>query len=160
MLYELSGSAAFLVTVVAYTFLDDSFSFWNMSIHLVTSGCTLLELLLNHMAVYPIHVLLNVLWAGTYLVFIWAMVTTGVVGEWPYSFLATDTPSCFLWYSGLLLGCVVFYFFFEELSRLKLRCHDSYLRSHAQRAEREQERNMFADPIGGSNATYSYLGVA
>lgn len=157
MLYELSGSAAFLVTVVAYTLLDHSFSFWNMSIHLITSGCSLLELLLNHMPVFPVHCLLNVLWAGTYLIFIWAMVTTGVVDGWPYPFLATDTSSCFLWYSGMLVGCVGFYFMFEEMSRFKLRCHDSYLQSHEQNAEREQERNMFADPIGGS---YSHLGMA
>jgi len=162
MLYELSGSAAFLVTTVAYTFLDHSFTFWNMSIHLVTSGCIVVELLLNHMPVLPIHCLLNMLWTSMYLVFIWLMVTTGVVAEWPYPFLATDTPSCFLWYSGLLISCIFFYFAFEQMSRVKLLFHNRYLRRHELREEQEHEKNMFADPIGtiDSRANYSYLGVA
>jgi len=162
MLYELSGSSAFLVTVVAYTFLDHSFSFWNMSIHLVTSGCTVLELLLNHMTVLPIHCLLILMWASAYLVFIWIAVTTGVVSAWPYPFLETDAPSSFLWYSGLLFSCMGFYFGFERLSRIKLHFHNAYLRRNALQLEVEHEKNMFADPIGtlDSRQNYSYLGVA
>ena len=154
MLYEVAGSTAFLITVVAYSFIDDSFTLWNMSVHLITSGTVLIELTLNRMPVFPDHCLLSAIWGSVFLTFTWIGVGTGLVDEWPYPFMATDTPQCFLWYSGMLLGFICFFFVFERLNHFKLRCQNAYLRQKNIQAEIEAANALFTEPI---DSRYSYM---
>jgi hypothetical protein len=58
-------------------------------------------------------------WAVLYLNFIWALVAMNIIPSYPYPFLATDTPSCFLYYFGLFVADFLFYYTFYSLSYLK-----------------------------------------
>jgi hypothetical protein len=149
MLYEVAGSSAFLVTVVAFCFLDSKLTFGNMTVHLFTTGSILIEIGLNHMEVLPLHAILNTLWASAYLGFIWTTVATGVVEEWPYPFLETDSWQCFLWYTGLFVGCIVFYTVFYFISISKMKWHNKVLKQ--QMSEMDSAGAMFSDPIGTRN---------
>ena len=60
------GSTAFLITVVAYSFIDDFFTLWNMSMHLLTRGTVLIELTLNRMPLFPDHCLLSAIGAVSF----------------------------------------------------------------------------------------------
>jgi hypothetical protein len=146
-LYEVAGSTAFLVTVVAFTLLDPQFSFQNMTIHFFTTCSVLVEMLLNKMTVLPLHIIFNFVWASTYLAFIWTVVACGAVEEWPYDFLQTDTWQCFLWYTGLFIGVMFFFSLFWAFSKAKMKCHDAYLKRQALLLEMQTADTMFSDPI-------------
>jgi hypothetical protein len=109
VLFEVLGSTALLVTVVAFNFLNPEFEFWNITQHLMQTIAFLIEMFLNNMHVKLISLYLCLLWAVIYVCFIWIMVGTGIVKDWPYFFLNTDTSNCFLWYNGLFIGDTTFY---------------------------------------------------
>lgn len=119
ILYEITGSTAFFVTVVAFGTLDPHFVFWNVNDHFMTTMSILVELSLNNLIVRWEHVLFTIYWALLYLIFIWPMVAMGVLGDWPYFFLATDTTAVFPWYIGLFIGLILFYYLFWAVSWLK-----------------------------------------
>ena len=51
---------------VAYPFIDDFFTLWNMSVHLITHGTVLIELTLNRMPMFPDHCLLSAIGAVSF----------------------------------------------------------------------------------------------
>jgi hypothetical protein len=122
VLYEVAGGSAFFITVIAFTFLNPQFSFWNVNSHFITSMAFLLEMAQNAMIVRWHHVLLNMFWAVLYLLYIWPAVASGAVTQWPYDFLQTANAGCFGWYFVLFLGNVIFYFLWYYLSRVKYEC--------------------------------------
>lgn len=119
ILFEVAGGTALFVTVVAFTFLNPSFEFWNVSDHFVTSMTFLAEMAQNSMIVRWHHVLLNMLWALLYLIYIWPAVASGDVTNWPYSFLSVSSAGCFGWYFMLFFGNAIFYSIFYFFSRFK-----------------------------------------
>ena len=122
--FEVVGSTAFLITVVNFSLLDSNIGhFFNTVCHFATSASLLLEMLLNRMRVRLAHYPFMLLWFLSYLCVIWPCVVTGRVTNWPYDFLATDTPACFLWYSGLLLLTTIFFGAWFALSKLKNALH-------------------------------------
>jgi hypothetical protein len=119
ILYQIAGSTAFFITVVAFTSLNPHFSFWNVNNHFITSMSFLGELFLNNMTVRWEHVVFNITWALIYLVFAWIMRITNVLSGWPYFFLATNTQVVFLWYVGLFLLNILLYYIFWSFSTFK-----------------------------------------
>lgn len=110
ILYEITGSTAFFVTVVAFGSLNPHFVFWNVNDHFMTSMSILVEIFLNRMIVRWEHLIFTILWALMYLIFIWPLVAMGDLSDWPYFFLATDTATVFPWYIGLVVILILFYF--------------------------------------------------
>lgn len=119
ILFEVAGGSALFVTVVAFSFLNPNFEFWNVSDHFVTSMTFLVEMAQNTMIIRWHHVLLNMFWAMLYLFYIWPAVGSGAVTDWPYSFLNTANAGCFGWYFMLFFGNAVFYTLWYSLSRVK-----------------------------------------
>lgn len=121
-LFQVCAPCTLFVTTVAFTFLNPEFKFWNVSVHFVTLCSFLVEMSLNSMTINRYDMVLPLLWAFLYVLFIWPMVMTSTVRTgWPYAFLALNTPLCFLWYSGLFLVLMVFYMVWYVLSVLKLK---------------------------------------
>jgi hypothetical protein len=112
ILFELAGGTAFFITVVAFTTLDPYFHFWNVVIHFTTTMTFLIEITLNKMTVRWEHYIINISWALLYLFFIWPIVACGVLSDWPYFFLASDTPAVFVWYAILFLVDIFFFALF------------------------------------------------
>lgn len=121
VIFVVTGASAMFVTVVNFGLLNSQFKFWNVSNHFVTSLAILLELSLNSIPVRREHVVFNVAWALTYLLFIWPAVTLNTVREWPYDFLKTNAASSYVWYSILVVINVVFYFLWYGIFLLKER---------------------------------------
>jgi hypothetical protein len=119
ILFEIAGSTAFFITVIAFSALNPHFVYWNVSQHFVTSMSFLVELFLNSMIVRWEHVLFTVTWGLIYLIFIWPMVATGAATEWPYFFLDTDSATVFGWYVMLFVALVLFYYIFYGVDALK-----------------------------------------
>lgn len=114
--FEVCGGTAIFITVIDFVFLNRSFTFWNVTQHLVPSVSLLLEMSLNKIPVRLDHFTYNISWTMLYLIFIWPLVVLGNLKSWPYYFLAADTPSCYAWYTGLMVAIVVFYLIFYGLS--------------------------------------------
>jgi hypothetical protein len=119
ILFEVCGGTACLVTVVAFALLNPEFSFWNASLHFVTIAAMVAEMSLNSLFVRLDHFHYNLGWGGVYLIFIWPAVSTGLVKQWPYYFLYTDTYYSFFWYTGLVLINFIFYLLWYILSEFK-----------------------------------------
>lgn len=119
ILFEVAGSTAMFVTVIAFTFLNPDFDFWNVSGHFVTSMSFLAEMAQNSMIVRWHHVALSLLWALIYLVYIWPAVGSGAVTNWPYPFLDTSGPGSFAWYFVLFFADALFFALWFYLSRAK-----------------------------------------
>jgi hypothetical protein len=120
ILFEVVGGTALLVTVVDFTLLNPEFTFWNASQHFATMLSLMIELCVNCLPVRMDHFSYNALWASLYLVFIWPVVGSGARRHWPYDFLDLSGPSCFLWYTGLLLADILFYCLWVLLYRFKV----------------------------------------
>lgn len=119
ILYEIAGSTAFFVTVIAFALLNPQFQFWNVSIHFITSMVMLLELSLNNINVRWEHMLMNLAWALIYLIFCWPMVRFGAMTEWPYFFLRSKSAFVFVWYIILIVVDIIFFYLFWTLSLCK-----------------------------------------
>lgn len=119
VLFEVAGATAIFVTIIAFTFLNPVFDFWNVCAHFVTSMTFLAEMAQNTMIVRWHHVMLCNGWALVYLVYIWPAVGSGAVTDWPYSFLDTASAGCFAWYFMLFLGDSVIFFLWLYISRFK-----------------------------------------
>lgn len=120
ILFEIAGGSAFFITIVVFFILNPEFSFWNVMHHFVTSIALITELCLNSLIVRWEHLALNLIWALLYLIFIWPLRGSNAITEWPYDFLRTDTPSSFVWYTGLALGNILFYLLWYYLYRFKV----------------------------------------
>lgn len=96
--FEVIGSTAFLVTTVAFSLLDHSFTFFNLGIHFVTSCCIIVEMLLNSFYVDACHIIFHVSWPFIYCIFIWLIVVLNAKSAWPYSFLDSSSIESLLWY--------------------------------------------------------------
>lgn len=125
ILYEITGSTAFFITVVNFITLNPVFHFWNVNVHFMTSMSILVELGLNQMAVRWEHVLFTIYWALMYLIFIWPLVAMEDIHDWPYFFLNAETAAVFPWYAGLIVALILFYYVFWGISYLKERIIDS-----------------------------------
>lgn len=125
ILFEVCGGNSFLVIAVAFILLDHDFEFWNVSVHFVTTVSLLVEMFFNNIYVRFDHFPLNLAWPALFLIFIWPIVFTGV-REWPYFFLRTDTYYCFLYYNGLLVINLFFYYLWYGLSELKFYGRNKY----------------------------------
>ncbi len=120
VLFEVAGGSALFITFVVTLFMP-SFSFWNITDHIVTSAALILELLLNSMMVRTEHVIFNLVWNFIYLLFLWPAVYFHLVASWPYHFLYTDL-ACLWWYTLLVVLNMGLYFIWCGLSLLKARC--------------------------------------
>lgn len=125
ILYEITGSTAFFITFVAFMTLDSGMLFWNLNDHFVTTCSVLVELLFSRLVIRWEHVFFTIVWGLLYLIFIWPMVFLGVLSDWPYHFLKTDTSMVFFWYFALIAFLIIFYFVFVVLGWLK----ESFLQS-------------------------------
>ena len=125
LLFEICGGSAFVIIAFAFIFLDSKFDFWNVSLHFVTALCLTVEMFLNNMYVRFDHFPFNLAWPALFLVFIWPTVYTGMA-DWPYYFLRTDSPNCFLYYNGLILVYLVFYTAWYGASELKFYVRNKY----------------------------------
>eukprot|EP01032_Pedospumella_encystans_P007724 gene7724-9232_t len=119
ILFQVAGASALFVTVIAFSFLNPVFDFWNVSAHLVTSLTFITEMSQNSLIVRWHHVVLNMGWAVIYLIYIWPAVASGEITDWPYGFLETENAGCFGWYFALFFFNVIFYFIWYYLSRAK-----------------------------------------
>eukprot|EP01040_Poterioochromonas_malhamensis_P006968 gene6968-7518_t len=119
ILFEVTGSTAFFITVINFLLLDSSMEFWNVSYHLITTLSLLIEIAFNHLIVRPEHVIFTILWALIYLIFIWPQVATENVRHWPYFFLNAKTPVVFVWYIGLIAALMIFYYIFWFVTNVK-----------------------------------------
>lgn len=117
ILFEVTGGTAFFVTVIDFAALDHKFGFWNVVQHFITSLMMLMELLVNHIPVRPEHFSINLTWALCYLIFIWPVVASHVLSDWPYFFLATYSSGSFGWYTVLYIVDIIFYFVFWLVAR-------------------------------------------
>lgn len=119
ILYEITGSTAFFITFVTFMTLDSGMLFWNLNDHFVTTSSVLVELLLSRLVIRWEHVIFTIIWGLMYLIFIWPMVVLGVLSDWPYHFLKTDTSMVFFWYFALVAFLIFFYIIFVFLGWLK-----------------------------------------
>jgi hypothetical protein len=119
------GTAVF-VTVINYSVIDSSYTFWNISQHFITLVTLILELFLNNLYIRVDHYPINMSWALLYLIFVWPLVAMNIIPSYPYPFLATDTSSCFFYYFGLFLADALFYYTFYSLSYLKFLFRTSF----------------------------------
>lgn len=141
ILFQVAGASAMFVTVIAFSFLDPDFGFWNVSAHFVTSLTFITEMSQNSLIIRWHHVVINMLWAIIYLLYIWPAVATGQVTDWPYGFLDTGSPGCFAWYFALFFFNVIFYLVWYYLSRAKY---------EIVYAESESARNMMSLHLRGT----------
>lgn len=155
LLYEVLGASAFMVTTVAFTLLNPNPTFWNCTFHLATTCSIIAELCLNRMTVTLMHLPFGLTWSMMYTIFIWLVVYFGVVVKWPYDFLDTSSPFCFLWYTGLVCLFVFFYTFFTMLSQKKMGLHLAYLHRLEQSRALGLERNLLAAQDNTHTHNYS-----
>ena len=163
VLYEITASAAFLVSVVAFTLLDPppkTWAFWNMTIHVFNLCSMLVETALNRMEVVQVHCIFLILWCCAYIVYIWVMVVSGYVTDWPYTFLETEKWQCFLWYPALVGAGLLFYYLFQKLSAWKMHLHNNYLQSHALHEEIKSSDNFYHSAGAGARAGGQPVGMA
>ena len=118
LVFHFGGATALMVTVVAFSLLDSKMYFWNLSVHLFTTISYIVELSLNSFYIQLKYVYLMIGWALLYMIVLWPLVVKDIY-NWPYEFLRVDKPICFLWYTGLFIGCCIFYIIWYSLSRLK-----------------------------------------
>jgi hypothetical protein len=92
--------------------------FWNMTAHLFTSLSFLVEMSLTTLPVYLLHIPYMLSWAAVFCAFTWIIVAVHI-RFWPYSFMPAGHITCLFWYSGLILGSMMFYYLWRSLSVLK-----------------------------------------
>lgn len=112
ILYALSVPSSWFITVIAYTLLDPRFVFQNVNVHFLTSISFLFEIIFNRLSPRIEHIILYLTWIYCYLLFIWPLVTTGGIPNWPYTFLDTDTKRIYVWYASLNFISLGFYIVF------------------------------------------------
>ena len=132
ILYEICGGNAFMVVSISFILLNRNFTFWNVSAHFVPAISMLMELFLNNIFVRFDHFPFNLMWPMIFLLFIWPIVYTGVISGWPYFFLRTDTHYCFLFYNGLLIANLIFYFLWYGCSELKFKVRMNFQKSNGE----------------------------
>lgn len=86
-----------LVTVVAFTLLDPSFSPNNTEIHFANTISILVEVAQNNFYARIEYLPLILLWPVIFMIVNWALVGSGEEEQWPYSFLDLSNSSCFIW---------------------------------------------------------------
>jgi hypothetical protein len=118
LIFHFGGATSLLVTVVAFSILDPTIYFWNLSVHLFTTISYIIELSLNSFYIQLKYVYLMIGWAVLYMIVLWPLVVNDIY-NWPYEFLRVDKPTCFMWYTGLFIGCFIFYFIWYGFARLK-----------------------------------------
>ena len=117
-LFEVCGATSILIAVVDFTILNRNLEFWNLTCHLATVICLLVEMSLNTFYVRLNHFVINVSWAFIYLIVVWIFVYNNLE-PWPYNFMDTSTPFCYFAYTALVLGNFLFYFIWYSISELK-----------------------------------------
>lgn len=151
ILFEVCGGTAVYITIFAFVYYDPKFAFWNVSVHFITVMTLLLELMLNNMYVRADHFAFNFSWGFLYLIFIWPVVTTGILKSWPYHFLEIDTSRCYIYYTALVIADIVFYFAFYTLSRIKYCIRQSLFKSNEKyrnSMKEDDNEDVIADPFG------------
>ena len=138
-----------MVTTVAFTLLDSNPTFWNCTFHLATTLSIIMESL-NKMTVTFMHLPFGLTWALVYTTFIWLAVWLGAVSQWPYVFLDTSSPLCFLWYSGLVVCFIFYYCLFAAVSQRKMKYHEAYLRT----LEENKQTSIHTDLLGAKDNTH------
>mmetsp|Transcript_19532 Transcript_19532/g.28101 ORF Transcript_19532/g.28101 Transcript_19532/m.28101 type:complete len:256 (+) Transcript_19532:109-876(+) len=109
IVYPVICSTAIMVTVLNFTLLDSNLGFWDITSHLTQSiSLIFVEMPLSKALIKPHDVWVVITWPLIYLIFIWPIVATDV-REWPYFFLETNRPTCFIWYTALLLFSILFF---------------------------------------------------
>lgn len=144
IMYEVAGSTAFLVTVVDFALLDPGFYLLNVTCHFATTLSFLVESMLTNMTVRWDHYPIALWWYILYICVIWPVVLTDKVAHWPYAFLSLDSWESLLWYSGLVLGTLIFYGLWWLLNRFKQWAHSQILQSKEERLKRRNEERSVA----------------
>jgi hypothetical protein len=107
-LFVVVATSSIFTTAVTFALISDRMDFWNVVMHLTTSICIFIEMSLNCIVIHSWDYIFCLTWSIIYLLVVWVAVGTGLK-EWPYDFLRIDSPSCFIWYTALLLGNVLFF---------------------------------------------------
>ncbi len=108
MVYDVAGSNALFVTLVAFTVLDSSGRFWNIANHLSNSLFILGDTVLNDLDPKPFNLQYSLIWLYAYTCFVWIIVDTDT-REWPYNFMKVDEASAFFVYTVLLVLNILLY---------------------------------------------------
>jgi hypothetical protein len=93
------------------------FNFCGYNMHGLNVLIMIVEFSLNIMPIEAIDAAYVVVWPSAYAVVIFILNST--VGGWPYTIVNTYTSVAPLWYAGLFLANLFFYFFWMAMSRIK-----------------------------------------
>jgi hypothetical protein len=145
------GATALFVTVIAFTSLDHDMELWNISFHLCQSITFLVDCVFNGINVRWELILFNIAWMSMYVAFIWVMVATKVVTDWPYFFLDATTTAVFVWYPLVFAANLIFFHLWLGIHHVKYVIAQSKWRSQMQRFhlryDTEFDKTDFSSPL-------------
>jgi hypothetical protein len=139
IVFTIVTPTAFFVTCVDFILLNHEVTYWNFSGHLITSVTVLMEVTQNSIRVTWRNMPITYAWALLYLSFIWPVRANNVAKRWPYDFLDTSSPTCFLWYPGLFLMITLFFAVFKALVELKFMCARKYFPEYHSEKESDED---------------------
>jgi hypothetical protein len=139
IIFTIVTPTAFFVTCVDFILLNHEVTYWNFSGHLITSVTVLMEVTQNSIRVTWRNMPITYAWALLYLSFIWPVRANNVAKRWPYDFLDTSSPTCFLWYPGLFLMITLFFAVFKALVELKFMCARKYFPEYHSEKESDED---------------------
>jgi hypothetical protein len=159
ILFTIVAPTALFITSVDFILLSREVTYWNFSGHLITSVTVLMELTQNSMHVTWRNMPITYAWALLYLSFIWPVRANNVAKRWPYDFLDTSSPTCFLWYPGLFLMITLFFAIFKALVELKFMCARKYFSEyHLEESEEDSLTSYGKGRIGGTTIALLPMG--
>jgi hypothetical protein len=159
ILFTIVAPTALFITSVDFILLSREVTYWNFSGHLITSVTVLMELTQNSMHVTWRNMPITYAWALLYLSFIWPVRANNVAKRWPYDFLDTSSPTCFLWYPGLFLMITLFFAIFKALVELKFMCARKYFPEyHLEESEEDSLTSYGKGRIGGTTIALLPMG--
>ena len=113
MFFTVAAVNALLVTVFAFTFITTDTGFENVSYHVLNTAAFAFEMLLSSLIIRVEHLILSLSWFLLYAIYVWCMMVTHRLADWPYDALKTDNSSSLLLYGLLdiimLTSCLIWY---------------------------------------------------
>jgi len=106
---------------------DDIFNFWSYTQHAINFIFVLIEFLFCQLPWHKLHSLFALIWAGYYIIFSWIYYEFEAV--WAYPFLEPRVWTAPLWYLGLAICHVLFFFVWYLFFRLRDRKYPLKLES-------------------------------
>lgn len=147
IMFIIAAPTAFFVTCVDFVLLNHEVTYWNFSSHLITSVTALIEISQNSIPVIWRNIYITLAWALLFLCVIWPLRVNNVAKHWPYDFLDTSTPLCFLWYPGLFLIIAVFFAIFKGITDVKFKCALKYFPEVMVAMDRKTSRSRIKSSV-------------